>query len=346
MKVPFVDFKKAYSDIREEVLPEIDRVLKNGDLILREDVVKFEKTLAKYVGAKYSVGLNSGTDALFLALKALGIGKGDEVITSGYTFWATVEAIINIGATPVLADIGHDLLIDTDDVLRKITNKTKCIIPVHIGGAVCDMKRIREIANGEIFIIEDSAQSLGAIKNPVGDIQTYSFYPAKVLGCYGDGGAITTNSKAIADRIRILRDHGRKTKHETVCVGYNSRLDNLQAAILNVRIKYINDLIKRRNEIADIYKKGLDMDCPESSTYQEFNIQVNKRDKLYEFLKKNGVETLKGDYSFPMKQPPKTLLANKQVLRLPIFPTLTNEQINGTCKLINKFYAKRSVYKK
>lgn len=337
----FVDFKKAYQEVRDEVLPEIDRVLSNGDLILRDDVRKFEKTLAEVVGSKYAVGLNSGTDALVLALEALGIGKGDEVITSGYTFWATVEAIIRVGAKPVLCDIGHDLLIDVDDLERKITNKTKCIIPVHIGGKVCDMKRIMEIADDEgLFVVEDSAQSLGAIKKPKGHIQTYSFYPAKVLGCYGDGGAITTNNKNIAEKIRILRDHGRKTKHLTVCVGYNSRLDNLQAAILNVKIKYLSDYIKRRNEIAEIYKKNLEIDCPESETYQEFNIQVQKRDGLYNYLKKNGVETLKGDYTFPMKQPKTVLLANKQVLRLPIFPTLTNEEIIGICKLINKYFKK------
>lgn len=346
MKVPFVDFKKSFQDVKDEVMPEIERVLTNGDLILRDDVKRFEDTLAKYVGTKYAVGLNSGTDALFLALKAMGIGKGDEVITSGYTFWATVEAIINVGATPVLADIGKDLLIDTKDLLGKITNKTKVIIPVHIGGAVCDMTSIMEIARKKkLRVIEDTAQALGAYK-PVGDIQTYSFYPAKVLGGYGDGGAITTNNAKYAEQIRILRDHGRKTKHKTVCVGYNSRLDNLQAAILNVRIKHIGEFIKRRNEIAKMYREGLiGINCPESVTYQEFNIQTSKRNKLYDFLAKNGIETLKGDYKFPMKQPKRTLIANGSVLRLPIFPTLTDEQIEYIISTINTFINKKKVKK-
>lgn len=347
IKVPFVDFPKSYQEIKDEVLPEIDRVLAAGDLILRKDVEDFENNLAKYVGARYAVGLNSGTDALFLSLKALGIGPGDEVITSGYTFWATVEAIINCGATPILADIGDDLLIDPEDIERKITEKTKAIIPVNIGGATCDMGKIWEIMKDrKIYIIEDSAQALGAKCNPNSDIQTHSFYPAKVLGCFGDGGAITTDNQKLAEKIRLLRDHGRKSKHETICVGFNSRLDNLQAAVLNVKIKHLDEIIERRQEIAEIYDKELKelewkgkIKLPKSQTWQEFNLIVPwERDGLADYLKEKGIETIIGDYTFPMEVSPKTYFANKSVLRLPIWPTLKNEEIEYVCSTIKGFF--------
>ena len=343
-KVPFVDFKQSFQDIKSEVMPEIERVLANGDLILRQDVEDFENNLAKYVGTKYAVGVANGTDALFLSLKALGISVGDEVITSGYTFWATVEAIINCGATPVLADIGDDLLIDPEDVASKITSKTKAILPVHIGGAVCDMDKIMEIAKRHnLFVIEDTAQALGANPKPCGDIQTYSLYPAKVLGCFGDGGAITTNDKDLADKIKLLRDHGRKTKHETVCVGYNSRLDNLQAAVLNVKLKHLPEIIKRRQEIASIYDKELKdikgIYLPKSTTYQEYNLYVPEvRGELEHFLEEKGIEIILGDYTFPMEVPNKVLMANRSVIRLPIWPTLTNQQIDYVAKQIREFF--------
>lgn len=352
MKVKFVDFPKSYLKIKDKVLPEIDRVLSEGKLILQEDVEKFEENLAKYVGTKYAVGVNSGTDALFLSLKALGIGERDEVITSGYTFWATVEAIINCGATPVIADIGEDLLIDVEDVKNKITKKTKAIIPVHIGGAVCDMDEITGIAKEHnLFIVEDCAQALGGFAKSglkvgsIGNTGCFSFYPAKVLGCYGDGGAITTNDEKLHDKLILLRNHGGKPHPQLV--GYNSRLDNLQAVILNIRLEMIEELINRRNEIADIYNIELSnlqdgmVYLPKSQTYQEYNIVVrDKRNRLYDFLKENGVETIKGDYGFPTAQPNKTIIANDSVLRLPVWPDLTDEEIKYVCEIIKKFYEK------
>jgi len=346
MKIPFVDFPKSYQEIRKEVLAEIDRVLSAGDLILRADGEKFEKNLAKYCGAKYAVGLNSGTDALFLSLKALGIGQGDEVITSGYTFWATIEAIINCGAKPILADIERDsLVIDPEDIEKRITDKTKAIIPVHIGGAVCDMEKIVNIANKyNLDIVEDLAQAIGAI-GLSGDTACYSFYPAKVLGGFGDGGAVVTNEKFLADKIKLLRNHGGKPHPKFV--GYNSRLDNLQAVILNIKLKYLDDLIYRRNEIAKIYNKELSslqkegkITLPQSVTYQEYNLNVPfYRNKLFEFLKKNGIETIIGDYTFPqMDIPSWCWRANMYILRLPIWPTLKDEEIKYVCEKINEFY--------
>jgi len=341
MKIPFVDFKKSYKQIEDEVLPEIKRVLSGGDYILRDDVEKFEKNLARYTKTKHAIGVNSGTDALILSLDALGIGPGDEVITSGYTFWATVEAIIRVGATPILADIGEDLLIDPEDIKKKITKKTKAIIPVHIGGAVCDMEAIKKIA-GKRHIIEDSAQALGAT-NLTGDTACYSFYPAKVLGGYGDGGAIVTNDNLLADKLKLMRNHGGKPYPKFV--GYNSRLDNLQATILNVRLKTIEGLITRRKDIARIYFNSLftlqaqgKVILPKSTTFQEYNIKTKDRYKLYKFLEEKGIETLKGEYIFPIDQPPKAKKANSGVLRLPIWPTLTDNEIEYVCKTIEKFY--------
>lgn len=342
-KVPFVDFGESYQEIRKKVLKEIDRVLSAGDLILRNDVEKFEQNLADYVGTKYAVGVNSGTDALFLSLKALGIGPGDEVITSGYTFWATVEAIINCGATPVLADIGNDLLIDFIDIEKHITERTKAIIPVYIGGTMCNMYKILDIAlRFNLQVIEDAAQALGAelFEKKAGRISTigcFSFYPAKVLGCYGDGGAITTDSKKLADKIRLLRNHGGKPHPQFV--GYNSRLDNLQAAILNIKLKQLPELIERRNRIAKIYDTTLPFSYrPVSQTYQEYNFRVDKRDELHKFLTENGIETIKGDYTFPIEVPENCKKANKEIIRLPVWPTLTDEQIKYVCKKIKEFY--------
>lgn len=350
MKIPFVEYGKSYLRIKDKVLPEIDRILSAGDLILRNDVEKFEENLAKYVGTKFAVALNSGTDALFLSLKALGIKAGDEVITSGYTFWATAEAIINCGALPVLADIGDDLLIDCDDVEKKITEKTKAIIPVHIGGAVCNMDKIIELAKvHNLFIVEDTAQCLGGFAESglkagaIGNVGCFSFYPAKVLGCYGDAGAITTDDGKLADKIKLLRNHGGKPHPQLT--GFNSRMDNLQAVVLNIRLQELEDLIKRRNEIAEIYNQELSglqdgrVYLPKSQTYQEYNLVVrDKRNRLYDFLKENEIETIKGDYTFPIAQPNKTIIANDSVLRLPIWPTLEDEQIKYVCQKINEFY--------
>ena len=340
MKVSFVEFGKSYKEIKGEILKEIDRVLSVGDLILRDDVKKFEENLANFIGKKYAVGLNSGTDALYLSLKVLGIKSGDEVITSGYTFWATIEAIINCGATPILADIKEDLLINPEDIKRKITTKTKAIIPVHIGGTICDMEKICEITNFfGLFLIDDACQALGVGKF-YGEISCFSFYPAKILGGFGDGGAITTNDKELTDKIKLLRNHGGKPHPQLV--GYNSRLDNLQAAILNIKLKSLPKIIKRRREIAKIYDEKLkdikEILLPISQVYQEYNIKSKERDELYEFLKENEIETIKGDYTFPIEVPENCKKANQEVLRLPIWPTLKDNQIKYICQKINEFY--------
>jgi dTDP-4-amino-4,6-dideoxygalactose transaminase len=344
MKIKFVDFPKIYKKNREEYLKEIDRVLSNGDLILRDDVEKFEKSLADYCESNYAVGVNSGTDALILSLDALGVGRGDEVITTGYTFWATVEAILRVGATPVLVDIKDDLIIDESLIEEKITDRTKAIIPVCIGGATYHAPTIRKIAEKyNISVIEDMAQGIGQVFS--GDTACFSFYPAKVLGGFGDGGAIITNSKRLADHIKLLRNHGGKPYPKFV--GYNSRLDNLQAAILNIKLRDLGKEILRRTEIAKIYTRELSvidgLILPKEtclSNWQEYNIQTPHRDELYSLLEENGIETIKGDYTFPIDSPKRCRQANKETLRLPICPELTNEQIEYVCKKVKEFFIK------
>ncbi len=345
MKIKFVDFPKTYKKNREEYLKEIDRVLSNGDLILRDDVEKFERNLADYCEAKYAVGVNSGTDALILSLDALGVGPGDEVITTGYTFWATVEAIIRVGATPVLVDIKDNLIIDESLIEEKITDKTKAIIPVCIGGATYHAPTIMKIAKKyKLPIVEDMAQGIGQVFS--GRIACFSFYPAKVLGGFGDGGAIITNSGRLADHIKLLRNHGGKRNPKFA--GYNSRLDNLQAALLNIKLKDLNKQILRRRAIAEIYEEELAdfrecMTLPETdylSNWQEYNIQTPSRDKLYSFLEENRIETIKGDYTFPIESPERCIKANNETLRLPICPELTNEEIRYVCKKVKEFFTK------
>lgn len=388
-KVPFVGYKLQYNNLKEEIDEAIQRVLERGDLILREDVENFEKSLADFVGTKYAVGLNSGTDALFLSLKAAGIGKGHEVITVSHSFIASISTIVQSGAAPVLVEVCEDFLMDMKKVEDAITEKTRAIIPVHLNGRVCDMEKLMALAEKHnLIVIEDAAQALGAEFNKkkagsFGLTGCFSFYPAKILGCPGDGGAITTDNPDIAEKIRLLRDHGQKTPHqsklgagqgktEIVSYGWNSRLDNLQAAILNVKFKYLPEWLKRRREIAGLYNNGLsnvpgvklppapegrgslneierpapDSDSEHFDVFQNYVLRVERRDELFEYLKENGVETLIKDpvpnhwqkglglshFSLPF-----TEQLAKEVISLPMYPELINEQADYVVETIKKF---------
>lgn len=378
MNVSFVGYKKQYQNLKREIDDAIENVLERGDLILRKDVEEFEKKLAEFVGVKYAVGLNSGTDALFFSLKAAGIGKGDEVITVSHTFVATISAIIQAGAKPVLVDVGEDYLMDVEKLEAAITKKTKAIIPVHLNGRMCEMDKIMEVAKKyNLIIVEDAAQALGAgiksktqTKNQkltflkagsIGLTGCFSFYPAKILGCSGDGGAVITNSEQIAEKVRLLRDHGQKTKTEIVCYGWNSRLDNLEAAILNVKFKYLPQWIERRREIAKIYSKGLkavkeiklppapDLDNQRFDVFQNYVIRAEKRDELFDFLKVQGVETLIKDpvpthwqkgLNLSHFNLPLTEQLAKEVISLPMYPELENSEIEYVIKTVRKFYSR------
>jgi dTDP-4-amino-4,6-dideoxygalactose transaminase len=349
-KVPFVDYGKQYL---EELKPYLDyafhKVMSAGDLILRKDVEVFEKRLAKFVGTKYAVGVGNGTDALMLSLKAAGIKSGDEVITSAHTFFATLEAIVNNGAKPVLIDTDlDDLLLKEEDIESKITPNTKAILPVHLAGNVCNMDLIMNIAlKHNLIVIEDACQGLGAVKNPRGLAQCWSFFPAKILGSYGDAGAITTNDEEVYKKVRALRNHNMVKEKGSMLfygTGFNSRLDNLQAAFLNIKLDFIKKHLKRRNKIARIYDTGLagvgDIKTPnQRETYQDYIILTQKRDELCEYLKKQGIETLKDEYVFPPEYeiPENTKVVGQTALRLPIAPILNNSQINYVVKKIREF---------
>ena len=261
---------------------------------------------------------------------ALGIGKGDEVITNSYTFVATVQVIQQLGATPVLTDINEDWI-------NYITPKTKAIIPVHIAGKVSPW------TSDSIPMVEDACQAIGSKEVGKGVTQCWSFYPAKILGCYGDAGAITTNDRNIYNEIKELRNHYKKDYSKW---GINSRMDNLQAAILNVKIRYLPEAIKRRRQIAEEYKWFLkaviEVETPviqKGQVWQDFIIRAEQRDKLYDFLKRNGIETIKNEYSFPIPKLPQTIKYEKETLRLPIYPELTDNQVSFVIEKIEKFYS-------
>lgn len=350
MKVDFVNYPKQHAKYKDEIESAILRVCNSRARILQNEVKTFEESLAKYVGTKYAVGLNSGTDALFLVLKALGIGEGDEVITVGHTFHATIEAIKWNGATPVLVDVGEDGMMDIEAFKKAITEKTKAVIPVHLMGDMVDMQKLRDnnwnpYSKSHIKIIEDACQALGSEFNghkagSRGVAGAFSFFPAKILGAYGDAGAVTTNDENLYNELKNMREHYKYS--ETPNYGFNSRLDELQAAILNVKLKYLPDMIKRRQEIADLYDIGLKgVTLPtkrEGRVYQDYIIRTDKREELSTYLKGWGIETLKNDYHFPIPKPEGTVKLESETLRLPCNDVLTDEEIKYVIEKINEFF--------
>ncbi|MHA1854062.1 MAG: DegT/DnrJ/EryC1/StrS family aminotransferase [Candidatus Heimdallarchaeaceae archaeon] len=342
MKINFVNYGKQYKDIKEEVLPEINRVLSSGQLILRKDVEDFEKNFAEYVGTKYAVGVNSGTDALYLSLKVLGIRPMDRVMCPSYTFVATAQVIEQLGAVPVLYSVNEKFL-----DLKGI----KAIMVSHMEGEFgVDVDALKTIV-GEIPIIEDACQALGAeMKNKkagsIGTTGCFSFYPAKLLGCYGDGGAVVTNDKVLYEEIKELRNHYKKDYSKW---GINSRLDNLQAAVLNIKLKHFDKILERRNEIAERYFNGLNclgeqLALPlqrEGRVWQDYVVISQERDKLYDFLKEKEIETMKNEYPFPLTKAMLVEEFEKVSLRIPLNETLTNKEVDYVIKNIIKFYGQK-----
>ena len=365
-KVPFVNYPEHYRRIWNEVLDAITEALSNGDLILRDQLRQFEENIASFVGVKYAVGVNSGTDALFLSLKAAGVGPEDEVITVAHTFVATVSVIVQCGAKPILVDVGDDMNMDVNQVEKVITPKTKAIIPVYLNGRMCDMEKLTEIANNhDLLIIEDAAQALeakfdGKRAGSFGLTGCFSFYPAKMLGAAGDGGIVVTNDEEIAEKIRLLRDHGyQRSTGEMLCYGYNSRLDNLQAAILDVKLKHLPEWIDRRRELASLYHQGLsdlpNLKLPPPSqlgnqffdVYQNYVIRTKERDRLVVHLRESGIEILIS-WSKPMHHHealglmhfhlPKTEQISNEVLSLPMYPELSNKHVGYVIESARRFY--------
>jgi UDP-2-acetamido-2-deoxy-ribo-hexuluronate aminotransferase len=357
MEIPFIDVAYENKIIRNEIIDMIENLIPTGDYIKGERVTSFEEEIAKYCGVNYAIGVNSGTDALIIAMKALGIGQGDEVITSSNSFIATLAAIVWIGAKPVMVDIDDTYNIDADQIEEKINARTKAILPVHFTGRLANMNKIMELGKKyKIPVIEDAAQAMGASiagkkAGSFGDLGCFSFFPTKNLSGIGDGGLIVTNNPELYTKIKLMTDFGRKNRDLVVLNGINSRLDELQAGILGIKLKYYPDWLNRRLEIAEMYHNRLSyyFDVPTSKAQEKQvyhlyiaklknpridNISLQKRlekrqidvrihypvpmhlQSGYEFL---GYK--KGD--FPMCEE-----LSKQSITLPIHTSLHKEQVN------------------
>jgi dTDP-4-amino-4,6-dideoxygalactose transaminase len=354
MKVPVLDLKAEYHELREQILPALDRVCENSAFVLGEEVEQFEREFASYCDVKHCVALSSGTAALHLGLLALGVQPGDEVITSPNTFLATAEAITYCGARPVFVDIDPSTAnLDPAQIERAVTPRTRAIIPIHLYGRPADMDAIRSIAeNLKLLVLEDAAQAHGARYRGrrvggLGQAAAFSFYPSKNLGAYGEGGALTTNDDSIAKYARAARSHGQTARYEHEFVGYNYRMQGFQGAVLRIKLRYLDRWTARRREIAREYRRvfasaklGAPNDSPQDeSVYHQFVIYVNNRNSVISQLAAREIETaihypkplhLQPAYSslaYPPCSFPLAERACDRVLSLPIYPGMTAEQV-------------------
>jgi len=367
-KVPFVDPGKNYKMIKAEIDAAFFDVLSKGNLIMREELERFEKNLAAFVGTKYAVGLSSGYHALLISLIAAGIGASNEVIVPAHTFLATASAVVNAGGIPVLVDVAEDYNINVNKIEEAITPKTKAIIPVHLNGRVCDMDAIMAIAQKyNLVVIEDTCQSLGATfkgkqAGSFGLTGCWSFYPFKILGCYGDGGAITTNDTNVARMASLYRYNGEdKETGEYYYHGCTCLLDNLQAAFLDIKLRHLPSWIKRRQEIAECYRRGLadieELKLPHFEdnrfvdVYQNYVIRTTKRDGLVNYLKENGVEVLihwRTPYyrykalNLEDRNFPETEAICQEVFSLPMNVEISDEQVDYVIETIRSFFKRCS----
>ncbi|MBI3610079.1 MAG: DegT/DnrJ/EryC1/StrS family aminotransferase [Nitrospirae bacterium] len=365
-KVRFVDYPAQFRAMEKEIMETIRTVLSQGDLMLRQQLRDFEANLAAFVGTRYAVGTSNCTDALHLSLRAAGIGPGDEVITVSHTFVATVAAIHHAGAVPILIDIGEDHNMNVDLIKRAITPRTKAILPVHLNGRLCNMSAVMTVAEEQgLLVIEDSAQALGASINgkrggAFGLAGCFSFYPAKMLGSFGDAGAMTTNSKEMAEKVMSLRDHGRSAPGEVSGWSFNCRLDNLQAALLDLKLKRLPAWITHRRELAALYHRKLSglkqiylpphptKNGPYFDVFQNYELEAENRDRLVARLKEKGIETMitwggKGVHQFKSLgldhfNLPRTERLFQGVLMLPLTTEMANEQIGYVADTIRDFY--------
>ncbi|MDD2737009.1 MAG: DegT/DnrJ/EryC1/StrS family aminotransferase [Desulfuromonadaceae bacterium] len=365
-KVRFVEPAKVYELIKKELDDAYFDVMNKGALIDQSHLKDFEANLAKYVGSKYAVGLNSGYDALHMSLRAAGIGAGDEVIVPAHTFVATTSAVVNVNATPVLVDVAKDFNIDADKIEEAITPKTKGIIAVHLSGYMANMPRIMQIAEQHnLVVVEDACQSLGSSLNgkmagSIGLTGCWSFYPFKILGGYGDGGAITTNDPAVADYARRMRYNGEdRETGEYHGHGFTCLLDNLQAAFLDVKLRYLPSWIERRKALAEIYRRGLS-DIPDlllphydrvgfDHIYQNYTIRSKQGNEFSDYLKSNGIEVLtqfrKPYYKHERLKLedrgfPETEAISREVCSLPMNVEITLEEVEYIIQTVRKFYGK------
>lgn len=368
MKVPLLDLKAQYATIREEIREAIDRVCESQHFILGPEVKALEDEVAAFCGARYAVGMSSGTDALLAALMAIGTGPEHEVITTTYSFFATAGVIARLGARPVFVDIDPETFnIDALQCVSKITPRTKAIIPVHLFGQCVDMDPILKAAGeNQVHVIEDAAQAIGARDThgrragTMGDIGCFSFFPSKNLGAFGDGGMVITNNEKLAKILNVLRVHGAEPKYYHKIVGGNFRLDALQAAILRVKLKYLKEWTDQRRQVASRYRHlfeemnlldrvSLLKDSP-GHIYHQFVGRFSDRDHLQAFLRDKGIETAvyypvplhlqdcfrelgyrRGDF-------PNSESAAEESLALPLYPEITEEQQRYIVEKIHEFY--------
>ncbi len=366
--IPFVDISKEFEIFKNEITSKLSKVLFNSDFILGEEVENFENSVAKFYNVQHAVGVGSGTDALKFALKAANIGFDDEVITTPFSFVATTGAILQTGATPVFADIDPDTLnIDPEKIEEAITDKTKALLIVHLFGNPCNMDEIMKIVKKhDILLIEDCAHSFGSkykerLVGSFGNVGCFSFYPSKNLGAYGDAGMIITNSSEYYRKYKLLRNHGLNDKNEFVILGCNSRLDSIQAAILNVKIDYFNQFTEKRRELAQLYIENLSdleevipqkVESYSFHTYNVLTFRVKKRDELKNFLNENGIScAIYYPIPIPEQHAMKFLNIDKEsffiasnisnhVISLPLYPTLPEEIVLNITEKIKDFYAK------
>mgnify|MGYP001568891966 CR=1 FL=1 len=367
MKINFINdnYRRFYSKNKKEIDKAVLNCLSQGELTLRQEVWNLEKNIAKFVGTKYCVGVASGTDALFLSLLALGIGKGDEVITVSNTFIATIQAIVHTGATPILIDVEGDELMDISEIEKVITKKTKAIIPVQYTGAICDMKEITRIAKKhKLHIVDDYCQALGAKGcGKFGILNAVSFNTAKLLGGLCDGGAVTTNNRKLYEKICLLRNHWNVhqlsvdrrdyPQPDKMEWAWKSRLSNVNAAFLNVKFKTIKFILERRKEIALKYNEAfrdLTVKIPhdqEDRIWQEYHLRVLMREDFAKFLKNKGIETLTRD-SVPNHKMkglelshfnlPITEKLATQVIRLPLHEHLKDNEVEYIIKNVKEYF--------
>lgn len=367
LDIPFFNYPALFAEREQELTKVILDVCRRGAYILQKDLAEFEKNLAAYMGVKHAFGVANGTDAIWIGLKACGIGPGDEVILPSHTYIATAAAVHFVGATPVLADIGADHMLDPESVDALVTPRTKAILPVQINGRACDMDALQAIAvRHGLMLVEDAAQGLGSrfqgrMAGTFGRFGTLSFYPAKLLGCFGDGGAVLTDDDALAEQIALLRDHGRHPETgKVVAWGFNSRLDNLQAAILDFKLKTFDQDVARRRAIAARYQARLgdvpelalppapDADPRHFDVFQNYEMESEHRNELRAYLERHGVRSIVQwagtpvhrfeSLGFGETRLPATERFFERCLLLPMNTTLRDEDVDAICDLIRAFH--------
>ncbi len=365
MKIPFFDYPRHYLDQKDKILEIVDDVCSRGAFIMQDDLFQFEKDLQTFLNANYCVGVANATDGLEICWQTIGLSDGDEVIVSSHTMLATASAIIMAGGKPVPIDIGDDNLIDASLIEEAINDKTVGIMPTQLNGRTCEMDQILSISEKyDLHLVEDAAQALGSryqnkCAGTFGVASAFSFFPAKVLGCLGDGGAVVTNDENLFEKIFQMRDHGRDLNGEVKSWGRNSRLDNLNAAILKSNLEIYEKTINRRREVASLYDdmlSGLDEltlpPGPEQNNnnfdvYQNYELKADKRDSLRGYLKENGIGTLiqwggKGIHQFKNlgfnQKLPKTEEFFERSIMLPMNMFVSNKEIEYICNKIKNFY--------